>query len=67
MASIEQDALFRRVTQGNHLTPDRLTDQSVARVIKKLAAREADCKPVCRPQFTQRLFDERRRAAGEHF
>src|SRR3984893_9470218 len=39
MAGIEQDALFRRVTKGNRLTPDRLTDQSVARIIKKLAAR----------------------------
>jgi site-specific recombinase XerD len=39
MAGIEQDALFRRVTKGNKLTANRLTDQSVARVIKKLAAR----------------------------
>jgi hypothetical protein len=39
MACIEQDALFRRVTKGNHLTQDRLTDQSVARIIKRLAAR----------------------------
>jgi site-specific recombinase XerD len=39
MAGIEQDALFRRVTKGNKLTQDRLTDQSVARVIKRLAAR----------------------------
>jgi site-specific recombinase XerD len=39
MAGIEQDALFRRVTEGNHLTEDRLTDQSVARVIKRLAGR----------------------------
>jgi integrase len=39
MAGIEQDALFRRVTKGNKLTLDRLTDQSVARIIKKLAAR----------------------------
>jgi site-specific recombinase XerD len=38
-AGIEQDALFRRVTKGNRLTADRLTDQSVARVIKRLAAR----------------------------
>ena len=38
-AEIEQDALFRRVTKGNKLTADRLTDQSVARIIKKLAAR----------------------------
>ena len=38
-AGIEQDALFRRVTKGNKLTSDRLTDQSVARVIKKLASR----------------------------
>jgi site-specific recombinase XerD len=27
------------VTKGNHLTEDRLTDQSVARIIKKLATR----------------------------
>jgi site-specific recombinase XerD len=39
MAGIEQDALFRRVTKGSRLTQDRLTDQSVARVIKRLAAR----------------------------
>jgi integrase len=39
MAGIEQDALFRRVTKGNKLILDRLTDQSVARIIKKLAAR----------------------------
>jgi site-specific recombinase XerD len=39
LAGIEQGALFRRVTKGNKLTSDRLTDQSVARVIKKLAAR----------------------------
>ena len=39
MAGIEHDALFRRVTKGNKLTADRLTDQSVARVIKRLAAR----------------------------
>jgi integrase len=39
MAGIEQEALFRRVTKGNRLTQDRLTDQSVARVIKRLAAR----------------------------
>jgi integrase len=39
MAGIEQGALFRRVTKGNKLTADRLTDQSVARVIKKLAVR----------------------------
>jgi site-specific recombinase XerD len=39
MARIEQDALFRRVAKGNKLTPDRLTDQSVARVIKRLAVR----------------------------
>jgi site-specific recombinase XerD len=38
-AGIEQEALFRRVTKGNKLTQDRLTDQSVARVIKRLAAR----------------------------
>jgi hypothetical protein len=34
MAGIEQDALFRRVTKGNKLTADRLTDQSVARIGK---------------------------------
>jgi integrase len=39
LAGIEQGALFRRVTKGNKLTADRLTDQSVARIIKKLAAR----------------------------
>jgi len=39
MAGIEQGALFRRVTKGNKLTADRLTDQSVARVIKRVAAR----------------------------
>jgi len=39
MAGIEDDALFRRVTKGNRLTQDRLTDQSVAHIIKKLAAR----------------------------
>ena len=39
LAGIEHSALFRRVTKGNHLTQDRLTDQSVARIIKKLAAR----------------------------
>jgi integrase len=39
MAGIEQDALFRRVTKGNKLTANRLTDQSVARIVKKLAAR----------------------------
>ena len=39
MGGIEQDALFRRVTKGNHLTQERLTDQSVARIIKRLAAR----------------------------
>jgi hypothetical protein len=33
-AGIEQGALFRRVLKGNQLTQDRLTDQSVARVIK---------------------------------
>src|SRR6202035_580950 len=38
MAGIERDALFRRVMKGNHLTDDRLTDQSVARIIKRLAA-----------------------------
>jgi site-specific recombinase XerD len=38
-AGIEQGAIFRRVTKGNKLTEDRLTDQSVAHVIKKLAAR----------------------------
>lgn len=38
LAAIEQNALFRRVTKGNKLTADRLTDQSVARIIKKLAA-----------------------------
>jgi len=38
-AGIEQEALFRRVTKGNKLNQDRLTDQSVARVIKRLAAR----------------------------
>lgn len=39
MAGIEQGALFRRVTKGNKLTADRLTDQSVARIIKRLAGR----------------------------
>lgn len=39
MAGIELGALFRRVTKGNKLTTDRLTDQSVARIIKRLAAR----------------------------
>jgi len=39
LAGIEQGAIFRRVTKGNNLTPDRLTDQSVARIIKRLAAR----------------------------
>jgi site-specific recombinase XerD len=39
LAGIEQGALFRRVTKGNKLTADRLSDQSVARIIKKLAAR----------------------------
>jgi integrase len=39
MAGIDQDALFRRVRKGNKLTHDRLTAQSVARVIKRLAAR----------------------------
>jgi len=39
MAGIEQGALFRRVAKGNKLSADRLTDQSVARIIKKLAAR----------------------------
>ena len=38
-AGIEQGALFRRIRKGNSLTAERLTDQSVARVIKKLAAR----------------------------
>jgi len=52
MAGIEQGALFRRVAKGNKLTQDRLTDQSVARVIKRLAARAGDGEPVCRPQFT---------------
>jgi integrase len=28
MAGIEQEALFRRITKGNKLTPDRLTDYS---------------------------------------
>jgi integrase len=37
LAGIDQGALFRRVTKGNKLTQDRLTDQSVARVIKKAA------------------------------
>jgi site-specific recombinase XerD len=39
IAGIEQGALLRRVTKGNKFTLDRLTDQSVARVIKRLAAR----------------------------
>ena len=39
MAAIEQGALFRPVTKGNKLTPNRLTDQSVARIIKRLASR----------------------------
>lgn len=39
VAAIEHGALFRPVTKGNHLTQDRLTDQSVARIIKRLAAR----------------------------
>ena len=39
LAAIEQGALFRRVTKGNQLTADRLTDQSVARIIKRLASR----------------------------
>jgi site-specific recombinase XerC len=34
IAGIEQEALFRRVTKGNKSTTDRLTDQSVARIIK---------------------------------
>ena len=38
-SGIAHDAIFRRVTKGNKLTEDRLTDQSVALVIKKLAAR----------------------------
>jgi site-specific recombinase XerD len=38
-ANIDQGAIFRRVTKGNKLTEDRLTDQSVAHVIKKLAGR----------------------------
>jgi site-specific recombinase XerD len=38
-ANTEQGAIFRRVTKGNKLTEDRLTDQSVAHVIKKLAGR----------------------------
>lgn len=38
-AGIDQGAIFRRVTKGNKLTADRLTDQSVARIIKKLATR----------------------------
>jgi hypothetical protein len=39
IAGIEQGALFRRIRKGNTLTAERLTDQSVARVIKKPAAR----------------------------
>ena len=39
LAGIEQGALFRRVAKGNKLTADRLTDQSVARIIKRLAGR----------------------------
>jgi integrase len=39
IAGIEQEALFRRVTKSKKLTQDRLTDQSVARVIKRLASR----------------------------
>ena len=39
VAGIEQGGIFRRVVKGNKLTDDRLTDQSVAHVIKKLAAR----------------------------
>jgi site-specific recombinase XerD len=38
-ANIEQGAIFRRITKGNNLTEDRLTDQSVAHVIKRLAAK----------------------------
>ena len=39
IAAIDQGALFRRVAKGNKLTADRLTDQSVARIIKRLASR----------------------------
>jgi hypothetical protein len=39
MAGILHDTLFRRLTKGNKLTQNRLTDQSVARVIKEFAAR----------------------------
>ena len=39
LAGIEQDAVFRRVTKGNKLSRNRLTDQSVARIIKRLATR----------------------------
>lgn len=42
IAGIEQEALFRRVTKSKKLTQDRLTDQSVARVIKRLASRAAE-------------------------
>lgn len=38
-AQVEQGAIFRRVIKGNKISEDRLTDQSVAHVIKKLAAR----------------------------
>jgi hypothetical protein len=36
-AGIKKGALFVRVSKGNKLTADRLTDQSVARIVKKLA------------------------------
>lgn len=36
---IGQGPIFRRLMKGNKLTEDRLTDQSVAQVIKKLATR----------------------------
>jgi site-specific recombinase XerD len=38
-AQIESGAIFRRVTKGNKVTEDRLTNQSVALVIKRLAMR----------------------------
>jgi integrase len=36
-AGIKKGALFLRVAKGNKLTADRLTDQSVARIVKRLA------------------------------
>jgi site-specific recombinase XerD len=67
IAGIDQGPLFRRVTKGNKLTQDRLTDQSVARVIKKLAARAGLIASQYAGHSLQRLFNECRAAAGEHF